>query len=593
MEIIKVFSASGDIALERDLAGIDKPLMIIAGEKPQLVEVVPPGAEVLGALLRDEDGWTLASAKADTPVVSGPKSGSDFHLAAGVPCAIGPWIFRIEREGALAGTVLLWRVGSSAVAADPLLPGRNIVSSVGDGSYAVNPAVGGVELCSIFPTADGADVSAGGEASERLAVPFATLFGVGRFQGMVMSAEDAAKAVKSGSPLSWPSRATRSGLMAMLLLIGLISLAALSIVKKTSALEDLLARKTGPELVERKLAGDAALSSDEDALVFESTFFKTIPLLTTSERSPLTHNLIRRARQILDHLQGPAIENNRRMLEEKLSLLQAIDDIQASAHKGDWNALRQTLAAIDRSKFINCDADAFYDDAVEVADFVTDVLPKFFIAVANDDADAAKGEGARLNEYFDALKDNIFMSGEIVRRERDIAQIRWDALSAYIKARNAFLASPAASSADLRDAWADLADAFDLDDDDNTFAPMLEHERAELAKAILKRGSENAEPVELVNLCSLGETIGINDAKLADWRKRVDDVRRDLYARYRKMYSDYRMLCAVSPESPDAVKILDSMIALGLEDNQFHKWALREKERVSAKSSNEIPEEAK
>ncbi len=52
----------------------------------------------------------------------------------------------------------------------------------------------------------------------------------------------------------------------------------------------------------------------------------------------------------------------------------------------------------------------------EVADFVSDVLPQFFFAVTNADDAALQGEGARLNEFFDTLKDNIFMSGEIVRR---------------------------------------------------------------------------------------------------------------------------------------------------------------------------------
>ena len=79
MEKLKIFSKGGETLLERDLAGAERPLMILAGEKPELVEVVPSGADVLGALVRDEDGWTLASAKADMPVSSGPKSGSDFH----------------------------------------------------------------------------------------------------------------------------------------------------------------------------------------------------------------------------------------------------------------------------------------------------------------------------------------------------------------------------------------------------------------------------------------------------------------------------------------------------------------------------------
>ena len=145
MEKLKIFSASGEIALERDLADVKKPLMLLAGDEPQLVETVPQGADVIGALVRDEDGWTLASAKDDMPVSSGPKAGTDFHLTAGVACTLGPWVFRIEREGSDAGTVLLWRVGSSAIAADPLVQGRNQIASVKDGGYAVNPAVASAE----------------------------------------------------------------------------------------------------------------------------------------------------------------------------------------------------------------------------------------------------------------------------------------------------------------------------------------------------------------------------------------------------------------------------------------------------------------
>ena len=67
MEKLKIFSAGGEIALERDLADVKKPLMLLAGDEPQLVETVPQGADVIGALVRDEDGWTLASAKDDMP----------------------------------------------------------------------------------------------------------------------------------------------------------------------------------------------------------------------------------------------------------------------------------------------------------------------------------------------------------------------------------------------------------------------------------------------------------------------------------------------------------------------------------------------
>jgi len=47
------------------------------------------------------------------------------------------------------------------------------------------------------------------------------------------------------------------------------------------------------------------------------------------------------------------------------------------------------------------------------------------------------------------------------------------------------------------------------------------------------------------------------------------------------------MRAAVSPGAKETLAVLDEMLALGLEDNSFHKWALREKARVSEKKSDE------
>ena len=579
-EKLKIFSASGEVALEADLAGVYKPLMILAGENPELVEAVPQGAEVLGALVRDEDGWTLASAKPDVLVTSGPKSGADFHLTAGVPCALGQWVFRIEREGIGTGTVLLWRMGSSVVAADPLVSGRNVVAAGRDGAYSVNPAIGGEELCSIFPTDDGVDVSSADNSAQRLSIPFAALFAVGRFQGMVLPADEAAKAVASGSPLSWPSRGTRSGLMAAMFVAGLAALAALALVKKKQAVDELVAARHGPELIERSLDGGVDMDSDEDALVFQNAFYRSLPLILKPDRSPITLDLLRRGREIADHVGGANSDENRRLVEGMIRFLENIDAIQGAAHKGDWKVLKETLASADRDMFTRCDADVFYDDALQIADFVTDVLPKFFFAVANSDSIALKEEGERLNAYFEMLKDNIFMSGDIVRRERDNAQARWDALSAYMKARNAFIASPEGTSEELRDAWADLVDAFESDE--GSFSAMLSRERGDLAEAILDH-SEGAKAATLVSLCSLGEAVGVENAKLAEWRNQAREVRRELLAKYRERYSEYRLRSAVSPGAPETLAILDDMIAIGLKENQFHKWALREKDRVTGR----------
>lgn len=583
-EKLKIFSAGGEVLLEADLAGVEKPLMILSGERPELVEAVPQGADVLGALVRDEDGWTLASAKPDMPVSSGPKTGADFHLTAGVPCALGPWAFRIEREGVATGTVLLWRMGSSAVAADPLVPGRNVVAAGVGGAYSVNPAVGGAELCSIFPTDDGVDVSSADNSAQRLSVPFSALFSVGAFQGMALTAADAAKAVASGSPFSWPSRGTRTGLMAALLAVGLAALAALAMAKRTKSVDEQVDARRGPELIERELTGDAARDTDEDALVFENSFYRSLPLVLKADRSPITQDLLRRGREIVEHIGGAKLDENRRLIEGMIRFLGDVDSIQGAAHKGDWTLLKETLASADRAMFTRCDADVFYEDAQEIADFVTDVLPKFFLAVANADACTLQGEGEKLNAFFEALKDNIFMSGEIVRRERDGAQVRWEALSDYIKARRAFVASPEGTCGELRDAWADLVDAFETEE--GTFSAMLSRERSELAEAILDH-SKDAAPATLVNLCSLGEAVGVENAKLAEWRSRAVEIRRELLAKYREKYSEYRLRSTVSPGAPETLAILDDMIAIGLEDNQFHKWALREKERVTGRKEGE------
>jgi hypothetical protein len=582
MERLKIFSTDGETLLERDLAEVAKPLMLLAGDAPQLVETVPQGAEVLGALVRDEDGWTLASAKDDAPVSSGPKTGTDFHLTAGVACSLGPWVFRIEREGANAGSVLLWRIGSSAIAADPLVQGRNSVASAKGGAYAVNPAVAGAELCSIFPTAEGVDVTAA-DGSQRLSVPFATLFAVGPFQGMALSAADAAAAVKSGSPFGWPARRTRAGLMGMLLLAGLASLAALALVKKKQAVDQALAAKSGPELMERVIVADDEKNSDEDVLVYQNSFYRSLPFVLRASRSPITLDLLKRGRHVVKHVGGAKAKENEKAINDIIRFLKDVDAIQGAVHRGDWDALRDTLAAADRKMFTRCDADTFFEDAKEIVDFVTVALPKFFVAASAKGAAGFADEGKRMEAYFDDLKDNLFMSGEIVRRERDNAEMRWAALTAYVPARERFLSSVSDTGADLRNAWADMADAFE--DDEGVFMPMLKQERERIVEAILKR-AKDAKSVSLINLCALGEAMGMDNARLAEWRTRAAAARKEIAQQYREKYSDYRMRAAVAPGAPETLAVLDEMIALGLVDNSFHQWAVREKARVTVKKGD-------
>ena len=580
-EKLKIFSANGEVLLERDLTEVAKPLMLLAGEVPQLVETVPQGADVLGALVRDEDGWTLASAKDDMPVSSGPKTGTDFHLTAGVACALGAWVFRIEREGSDTGTVLLWRVGSSAVAADPLVQGRNQVATVQNEAYAVNPAVAGAELCSIFPTAEGVDVMVPDAGAQRLSVPFGTLFAVGRFQGMALPASEAAAAVKSGRPFGWPARRTRAGLMAMLLVIGLVALVALAFTKEKASVDKLIGAKRGPEQVARKLAADVN-NTDEDALVYQSSFFRSLPFILQASRSPITRDLIKRGEQISGHVGGTNAKEYEEEIKDIMKFLKAVDDIQDAAQKGNWASLKKTLAAADRKMFTRCDADKFYSDAQELADFITVELPKFFVSASAIGASGSDEGEKRIHMRFRALMDNLFMSGKIAHRERDSAEQRWQAISAYVQARARFLASSGDFGTDLRDAWADLVDVFDSGDD--MFAPMIKRERQLLKDEIMKRAAA-ATSVSLIRLCALGEAVGVDRTQLTQWQARATAARKELARKYREKYSDYRMRAAVAPAAPETLAVLDEMIALGLEDNSFHQWALREKGRVLGKKA--------
>ena len=585
-ERLKIFSLNGDLLLERDLADIAKPLMILSGDTPQLVESVSAGADVIGALVRDEDGWTLASAKADMPVTSGPKSGADFHLTAGIACALGPWVFRIEREGSMTGIVLLWRVGPSAIVADPLSEGRNVVASTRDGSYSVNPAVPGAELCAVFPTAAGVDVITMGEGGSRLSVPFATQFAVGPFRAIALPAADAAAAVKSGHPFGWVSRKTRTGLLAMMLLVGVVCLGALAIVKQKGKVEAAVAAKHGAVEVERFGAVGGDIITDEDVLVYRVSFFRSLPLILKATRSPITRDLILRGEQLVGKLGGESAKRNEADIKAFVRFLKDVDAIHVAVAKGDWTALKETIAKADKTMFTTCDADAFYKDAQEIADFVTVVLPKYLSSISELGSKDLPAAQSKLSVYFDGMLDNILMSGEVVRRERDTAYERWLVLSDYIPAREKFISGTDAGGMALLGAWADFVDAFDPDDP--AFAPMVKREREQLVNTILKRAA-SADSVELIRLCALGETVGVAESKLGEWRVRAAAARRKLATRYREMYADYRMRAAVAPGAKDTLAVLDEMVALGLEDNPFHQWALREKERVVAKKQEAAP----
>ena len=585
MENLKIYGQDGKAVLERDLAEDKGPLMVLAGDVPRLVDVVEQGVEVIGALVRDEDGWVLASAKADLPVVSGSKRSPSSPLASGVSCSLGPWAFRLDTAVVAGGPVLLWRVGSGALAVERLVQGRNTVVVADDGSIAVNPPVsGGDTLCEIFPTIDGVDVVTSGVNALRFSVERNVLFAVGRFQAMAMDAEDAAVAVKSGNPFSWPSRKIRSGLLFGVLVVAFVCLCAMFVTKQRRSVEAAVAAKTGAVQSQRHHDTSKVEFSDEDVMVYDNALIRSLPMILKAERSPVTRDLISRGSQLMGHIGGAGADANEKSVAAQVRFLKDVDAIQLAVQKGDWEKLKATLSGTDKSAFVRFDADVFLADAEEIADFVQVKLPEFFLSVSEAGTPGLAEAGKRVEACFDTLGDNIFLSGAVVRRERDAANERWTALSGYIPLRDKFLAGDAASVTPLLDVWLTFVEVFD--EEELAFAPLVARERKVLGDA-LKNRAATADDVSLIALCDLGEAVGIEESAIGDWRRRAEAARKQLAARYRTLYSDYRMKAAVAPAAPETLAVLDEMIALGLSENTFHKWALREKERVSAPAKEE------
>lgn len=580
MEKLKIYGADGSALMERDLADEKGPLMVIAGDEPRLADVVRQGEDVLGALVRDEDGWVLASAKADVPVVSGSKRAQSSPLAAGVSCKLGPWTFRLDAAVVGVGPMMLWRVGSGAVAAERLVQGRNIVVAAEDGSIAVNPPVsGGETLCEVFPSSDGVDVVTLGADANRLSVGRNVLFSVGRFQAMAMDAADAAAAVKSGNPFSWPARKTRAALMAGIVAVAFVCLCAAFVARQRRGVEAALAAKTGAVQSQRHRDISAFEFSDEDVMVYDNAFIRSLRMILKAERSPVTRDLIKRGMQLMGHVGGAGSEEKEKNLAAQVRFLKDVDAIQAAVLKGDWEGLSALLAAVDKSAFVRFDADTFLADAVEISDFVQVKLPEFFLSVSAAGSAGLAETGKHVEACFDALNDNLFMSGTVVSRERYAANERWNALSGFIPVRDRFLSGDAPGVAPILDAWQSFVEVFD--EDDPAFAPIVARERGVLTEALKKRAAA-ADDVSLISLCDLGEAVGMDDSAIGDWRRRAEAARKELAARYRQLYSDYRMKAAVAPAAPETHAVLDEMIALGLAENTFHQWALREKERVGA-----------
>lgn len=590
-EILHIYSADGAPVAERDLASDEASVLVIIEDgHPAFTTAVDGGQTVLAALVRDEDGWTLAAAEPSKPVVSGARRENDIHLVAGLPCQIDGWIFRLERSDDDSGLALVWRYRGSPIAVDPVVAGRNIVSfDRTEKRPLVNPTLPDEELFEFYPTADGLDVTVSGNSSDRLSVGFNVLFSVGGFEGMLMVNADAAKAIKAMRPFAWPSRKIRRLVRLSVLAVIGVFVAAFAVRARVNALTAYLDSPRGAEKIEYVAAGGRTDAGD-NITVYDITFYRMLPVILVVEPNAVTLDLIHRG-ELLASDPGVA---------RKVKFLKDVRAIQETVKTGRWEEFNKVLDGIDEKMFKECDADSFLDDAKEVNAFLIKTIPEKIVNASvqghSKDLDSLRSEVDRM---FEALKGNIFLDGEIFSRERTNIEQLLGIVTAYVRARDQVLKElsadpPSCNMGSMSELYAAVSDAVvffkNADDGRNAYSAAYERERGQL-QDIVRRGVEfvlrrdtgdsiGAVTTMLDPLADLAEYVGLSGDEVSAWRMKAKAAAKKLDMHYRKLYSDYRMESGRDPAK--AAKILDSIIAVGDIRNGFHTWALREKAKKEA-----------
>lgn len=589
-EVLHIYAEGGKPITEVDLASAGSSLTVVETDagKLALLDFAAPGARVLAALLRDDDGWILATADESRPVRSGNKSASDARLSAGMPCRVGGFVFQLERDADETGYVLVWRRAGSPASADVIMAGRNVmVAGRHGGEPTVNPPVIENVMFEFFQTEAGLEIAIPGSSAERLEVPPYHLFSVGEIEGMMMSSANAARAIVYANPFAWPSRGIRRQLFAAALALGVLFSVALGFAFDASRYRKLNDLPHGAvELAPAE--GRQPEAVNDEVVVYTLSFFRSLPLVLTPTPNKVTEDLVRRGMLLSSHTN----------IARKVAFLKDVEAIQGAILTGRWDDLRDTLAALDQRTFMECDADKFLADARTISSVVTEKLPQ---RLAEGAALGHRQEFISCREDSERilarLENNVFMTGPLLRRERDTVAGYFAVLGDYIDVRDRVFEGlnaedPVLCVGDLRsvcEAYREMSAT--MPEDDPKFELLIKREKRVLG-SIARRGGayvfarENSDEfgktvAMLGPLADLGEVDGMDANTLADWRKRAQVASRKMDAHYRKLYAEYRLKSGVDGES--AAKMLNELLEIGDATNGYYKWALREKKRLEGK----------
>ena len=590
-EVLHIYGESGRELVERDLAAAGPSLLV--GERAKddlvLVETAAADTNVIAALVRNEDGWLLATADEGRPVVAGTQKSSDVQLSAGLPCRIGGYVFRIERDTAETGDVLVWRVSGegSAVAVDPILGGRNVVATCrGRSRPEVNPAVVDRLVFEFFPTDDALEVSTSRKSADQLTVPRNHLFSVGNVEAMMMTAPDAGRAVKSGNPFAWPSRGLRLRLGAAAVCVALVALIAFGYHRDAARYRRLGALPHGATEVAAPAEGAHAAVRDE-VVSYDISFYRLMPLVLTARPNPVTADLIQRGRLLTNEVG----------VVEKVAFLETVTAIQRAVQGARWDDLRKTLAAADGKMFGECDADRFLADARTPSSVVTEDLPRQLAdGSAYGNRKAFEQSRRNVGDLMAKLDGNVFLTSKLLAQERNAVFGYFDSLAAYIDARDRVVerlaGNPPALTADdlrrLNDAYADIQNELPLDEPalgemakrEAVQIRMIAFRCEEFVVAHAKGDEADAVTVLLEPLAALAERSGVEMQVVDDWRVRARASRRKLNAKCRQLLASYRLQLA--RDRAGAERTLADILRMSEPTSSYHLWAERERRRLAA-----------
>ncbi len=578
MERLLILTADGRKVLERELAAEKGPLLVVAsaGGGLSLAASAAAGDDVLGALVRGEDGWSLASAKAGADVVSGPKRASAQPMLAGQQLALGGYVFKLEGEASQSGRVLVWRLGRSPVAADAVLSGRNVVTfDAAAGAAAVNPPIQDDVLFEFYPGVHGVEVVS--RAGDHLTVAPDEAFELGDFRAIVLPRADAAAAMKTRNPFAWPSRKARrvlalsaAAILGVLLFAGLVNWRA-------AALESHA--QSGLKLAQRAEARahlDVSVL-DDDKYLFMFTFYRDLPLILQAKESLVTHDLLKRLEDVSDA----------KDLKPVKTLIESVVQCQRGMATDRLDLIDDVLQNVPRSFFEAYGADAFYDDVVEVCDLVRQSLPEIVIRETVYGSGNVESLYSRIEKAVMGLSDNRFMQAESVRNFIELTRGNVEALRAYVTARDTLLGKPGQAAvetpetiADVTRTFAVLVSAVDGMSGMEAYVPFLDREKTLLCGRLAAWTSR----IDLLGaVVDLAEVVDVDAAQLEAWRKRATAQRRAIDEQVRRLYREYRL--KVRNEPKRAKEILDEILKASDADrkNPFRVWAEREMEKGTKK----------